>query len=164
MAGTESNDRHTITEEEFGELFRSNRELFIKIANSYVHDYSVAEDITNDSFIRLWEKREDVKTDNYQSYAFKIIINKCLDYLKSQQVRSNARQDMGEIMQRMQVYEIASLRGCNPDRIFESEIEEIFMETVDRLPDMTREFSRQAASMARPMGKLPRTTGSQCAR
>ena len=82
MAGTESNDRHTITEEEFGELFRSSRELFIKIANSYVHDYSVAEDITNDSFIRLWEKREDVRTDNYQSYAFKIIINKCLDYLK----------------------------------------------------------------------------------
>ena len=71
---------------------------------------------------------------------------------------------MGEIMQRMQVYEIASLRGCNPDRIFESEIEEIFMETVDRLPDMTREFSRQAASMARPTEKLPRTTGSQCAR
>ncbi len=154
MAGTESNDRHTITEEEFGELFRSNRELFIKIANSYVHDYSVAEDITNDSFIRLWEKREDVKTDNYQSYAFKIIINKCLDYLKSQQVRSNARQDMGEIMQRMQVYEIASLRGCNQDRIFESEIEEIFMETVDRLPDMTREVFTASRFHGKTYGEI----------
>lgn len=139
MAGTGSNDIHMITEEEFGKLFKSSRELFIRIANSYVHDYSVAEDITNDSFIRLWEKRGDVRTDNYRSYAFKIIINKCLDWLKSQQVRSSARQDMGETMQRMQIYEIASLRGCNPDKIFEAEIEEIFRETVDRLPEMARE-------------------------
>ncbi|MDE5890971.1 MAG: hypothetical protein K2H10_08160, partial [Bacteroidales bacterium] len=98
MNGKDTNSRHVLTEDEFSELFRDSRSLFIKIANSYVHDHSVAEDITNDSFIRLWEKREDIYTDNYQSYAFKIIINKCLDYLKSQQVRSNAKQDMSDIM------------------------------------------------------------------
>lgn len=139
MNGKDTNSRHVLTEDEFSELFRDSRSLFIKIANSYVHDHSVAEDITNDSFIRLWEKREDIYTDNYQSYAFKIIINKCLDYLKSQQVRSNAKQDMSDIMKRMQIYEIASLRSCNPDKIFAAEIEDIFMETIDRLPELTRE-------------------------
>ncbi len=139
MSGKGTNKRHILTEEEFSELFRDLRPVFIRIANSYVHDYSVAEDITNDSFIRLWEKRDDVYTDNYRSYAFRIIINKCLDYLKSSQVRSNARQDISDLMQRMQIYEIASLRSCNPDKIFASEIEDIFRETIERLPELTRE-------------------------
>lgn len=132
-------ESHKLTEDEFARLFKGSRELFVRIANSYVHDFTVAEDITNESFIRLWEKRDEVRTDNYQSYAFKIIINKCLDWLKSQQVRTNAGREIGELMQKMQVYEIASLRSCNPDRIFEAEIREIFTETVERLPDITRE-------------------------
>ncbi len=140
MLITEPYDKHIISEEEFGELFRNSRTLFIRIANSYVHNMAVAEDITNDSFIRLWEKREEIFTENYQSYAFRTIINKCLDYLKSQQIRTSAKQDMYDIISRMQKYEIISLKGCDPDSIFASEVEAIFRETIDRMPKLTREI------------------------
>lgn len=139
MSDTGAHKEHIITEKEFTELFRDNRSLFVKIANSYVHDYASAEDITNETFIRLWEKREELCIGNYQSYAFRTIINTCLNHLKAQQVRINATQDLGEIMQRMQVYEIASLRGCNPDRIFTAEIEAIFKETIESLPEIVKE-------------------------
>lgn len=42
-----------LTEEEFGRIFSRCRQMFVKIANSYVHDDSAAEDIVNECFIRM---------------------------------------------------------------------------------------------------------------
>lgn len=70
MTEEEKNSRN-LTEEEFGRIFSRCRQMFVKIANSYVHDDSAAEDIVNECFIRMWEKRGELKTENYESYAFK---------------------------------------------------------------------------------------------
>lgn len=127
-------------EQEFARLFKSNREMFVRIANSYVHDYSAAEDITNDTFIKLWEKHRDGENiENYQSYAFRMIVNNCLNYLKASQIRLNANQSIGDSRMRMQKYEISSLSSMNPSRIFEAEIRQIYKETVESLPEITRE-------------------------
>jgi len=51
-----------LTEEEFGRIFSRCRQMFVKIANSYIHDDSAAEDIVNECFIRMWEKRATLNT------------------------------------------------------------------------------------------------------
>lgn len=134
-------DSHTrmLSEEEFGRIFARCRPQFVAIADSYLHDTSVAEDIVNDSFIRLWEKRDELLTDNYEGYLFQIVIRKCLDYLRSLRTQQLVRQDMHDAGNRMLSYEINSLESCDPNLLFAQEIETLFRQCVDRMPALTRE-------------------------
>ncbi|MCM1503048.1 MAG: RNA polymerase sigma-70 factor [Bacteroidales bacterium] len=140
MAKTNLNIKGRLTEEKFGLLFKRSRPVFIRIANSYVHDMHVAEDIVDESFVRLWEKRDEIMTENYEAYTFRIIINKCLDYLKLQQIQSAAKQNIGDAVSRMQMYDIISLQSCNPDSLFASEVEELIHKCIDSMPSVTREI------------------------
>ena len=134
----EEKSSRNLTEEEFGRIFSRCRQMFVKIANSYVHDDSAAEDIVNECFIRMWEKRDELKTENYESYAFKSIINRCLDHLKVENNRTRIQKNIYETSSRMQSYEINSLESLNPERLFADEINSIVANCLKRMPDVTR--------------------------
>lgn len=134
----EEKSSRNLTEEEFGRFFSRCRQMFVKIANSYVHDDSAAEDIVNECFIRMWEKRGELKTENYESYAFKSIVNRCLDHLKVESNRTRIQKNIYEASNRMQTYEINSLESLNPERLFADEINSIVANCLKRMPDVTR--------------------------
>ncbi|ERJ59888.1 RNA polymerase sigma factor [Sphingobacterium paucimobilis] len=51
--------------------------------NRYVHADSIAQDLTQDVFVKLWEKREYLdKVGNFNAYIYRIAKNHTLDYLK----------------------------------------------------------------------------------
>lgn len=131
--------KRDLSEEEFGRLFSKCRPLFVTVANSYVHDSAVAEDLVNDSFVRLWEKRGEVLTDNFEAYVFQIVVHKCLDYLKSEQTQTKIRQNIHNAGYRMLMYEINSLESSDPDKLYANEVETIFRECIDQMPGITRE-------------------------
>lgn len=131
--------KRVLGEEEFGRLFHKCRGLFVTVANSYVHDKPIAEDLVNDSFVRLWEKRGEIHTDNFEAYLFQILVHKCLDYLKSEQTQTKIRQNIHDTSYRMLTYEINSLESCDPGRLYASEVETLFRECIDHMPSITRE-------------------------
>ena len=116
--------KRVLGEEEFGRLFNKCRIPFTTVANSYVHDAAVAEDLVNDSFVRLWEKRNEILTENFEAYLFQIVIRKCLDFLRSEQTQTKIRQDIHHANSRMLMHEINSLESCDPGRLYASEVEE----------------------------------------
>lgn len=134
----EEKSSRNLTEEEFGRIFSRCRQMFVKIANSYVHDDSAAEDIVNECFIRMWEKRKELKTENYESYAFKSIVNRCLDHLKVENNRTRIQKNIYETNSRMQSYEINSLESLNPERLFADEINTLVEHCLKRMPEVTR--------------------------
>ena len=134
----EEKSSRNLTEEEFGRIFSRCRQMFVKIANSYVHDDSAAEDIVNECFIRMWEKRDELKTENYESYAFKSIVNRCLDHLKVENNRTRIQKNIYEACNRMQTYEINSLESLNPERLFADEINTLVEHCLKRMPEVTR--------------------------
>ena len=134
----EEKSSRNLTEEEFGRIFSRCRQMFVKIANSYVHDDSAAEDIVNECFIRMWEKRDELKTENYESYAFKSIVNRCLDHLKVENNRTRIQKNIYEARNRMQTYEINSLESLNPERLFADEINTLVEHCLKRMPEVTR--------------------------
>lgn len=136
--GEENKYTRNLDEDEFGRIFTKCRPLFIRVANSYIHDIAVAEDITDECFIRMWEKRDGIQTENYEAYAFRALVNRCLDYLKVQQARLRIQQDIHASGNRMQMYEISSLKSLNPDSLFADEIMELIKECVGRMPSVTR--------------------------
>ena len=131
--------KRVLGEEEFGRLFNKCRIPFTTVANSYVHDAAVAEDLVNDSFVRLWEKRSEILTENFEAYLFQILVRKCLDFLRSEQTQTKIRQNIHDTSYRMLTYEINSLESCDPGRLYASEVETLFRECIDRMPGITRE-------------------------
>lgn len=131
--------KRVLGEEEFGRLFNKCRIPFTTVANSYVHDAAVAEDLVNDSFVRLWEKRGEIITENFEAYLFQILVRKCLDFLRSEQTQTKIRQNIHDTSYRMLTYEINSLESCDPGRLYASEVETLFRECIDRMPGTTRE-------------------------
>jgi len=62
------------------DLYYDKLNIFI---NRYVHSKNVSEDLTQDVFVKLWEKRNFLdKVVNFNSYIYRIAKNHTLDYLK----------------------------------------------------------------------------------
>ncbi|WP_179134104.1 sigma-70 family RNA polymerase sigma factor [Halobacillus massiliensis] len=58
------------------------------LAFSYVKDHALAEDITQDAFIKAYEKYDTFKKQSSEkTWLYKITINLCKDHLKSSYIR-----------------------------------------------------------------------------
>ncbi len=71
---------------ELSRLLESYKSRFISFANSYVQEFSVAEDFTMEAFMDYWEMREMLLPDsNVPAYILTLIKHKCLNHLKQEQ-------------------------------------------------------------------------------
>lgn len=129
-----------LSEDEFRQVFDRCRPVFVRIANSYVHDLHTAEDITDESFIRFWEKKDEISASSHEAYLFRAIVNRCLDYLRTKEIHAAAQKEIHRTRNSMQMYEITSLRSCNPDKIFASEVERLFWNCIEKMPETTRKI------------------------
>lgn len=65
-------------------LFSRYYRRLLGYAFRFVDDYMVAEDLVQDSFARLWEKREMLESVSLSSLLFTIVRNNCINHLKRQ--------------------------------------------------------------------------------
>ncbi len=67
---------------EFEEIFKEHYSGLVVYANKYVGVKQVAEDIVQDFFYDLWNKRESIIIQsNIKSFLFQSVKNNCLNYL-----------------------------------------------------------------------------------
>ena len=70
--------------EMFGILFKKYFGSMCVIAKSFISDTQAAEDIVQDIFIRLWEKRREYEEiPNLQVFLYVLVKNRCMDFLRS---------------------------------------------------------------------------------
>jgi RNA polymerase sigma-70 factor (ECF subfamily) len=68
------------------DLYRTYRRQLVFFANKYVDDTLQAEDIVSESFIKLWDKKDQFDAEgNIKAFLFTITRNACLDFLKGRQ-------------------------------------------------------------------------------
>lgn len=129
-----------MTTAEFGRLFATWRARFEAIACRYVRSAAVAEDLVSDSFMSFWENRGRIPADaNLQAYILIIVRNKCLDWLRAQSLHAKIEQEVYELRRRVLAADIRSLQASNPEEIFSAEVAAIVRQSLDRLPELTRE-------------------------
>lgn len=91
MPYTESNIIHEISagsEKAFEHLFRKHYSSLCGYAAKYVWDLDQAEEIVQDLFYNLWNKKNNLSIDlSIEAYLFRAVRNACLNYLKHQKVR-----------------------------------------------------------------------------
>jgi RNA polymerase sigma-70 factor (ECF subfamily) len=86
-----TNETHELFEnlKEFELLFRQYYQMLCNFALKYVNDDDVAEEIVQDLFYILWEKRLELKINtSVKAYLFTAVHNRCLKYIKHRDVEN----------------------------------------------------------------------------
>ena len=62
-------------------------DLLYHLCLQYVGDETTAEEIVQDSFVKLWEVREQLKPDtNIRNFLFTVTKNRCLNHLRQEEI------------------------------------------------------------------------------
>jgi len=109
-------------------------------AKSYVHNDLAAEDIASESLIKLWEKLKAEEIDYIEPLLLTILKNKALDYLKHEEVKRTAFESIADWQHYELSIRISALEACDPNEIFSEEVERIIRETLNQLPEQTRQI------------------------
>ncbi len=127
------------------ETFRLFFELFypklMTLACRFV-DKPIAEDLVQEVFTSFWEQRLSLETQNIQSYMFKWLQNRCLNYLKHQTV-------VEEYESRIRIAEarIEYLNNTNDfnevlDKVITQDLHDIIETSINKLPPKSAEAFR----------------------
>lgn len=81
-----------LTTEAFEQLFFEYQPRLVRFAVQYL-DEETAEDIVQNAFLKLWEKKDELSLDNIQSLLFQMVRNECLNELKHRAVTSTESLD-----------------------------------------------------------------------
>lgn len=125
----------------FSRFFQENQERFLSFAYSYLRDKAEAEDVLMESMIALWENRDRwEENSNLHALLMTIIKNKALHILEHRQVRLRAEEDISSHNLRELDLRISTLKACEPDQIFNTEIQHILKKTLQAMPEQSRKI------------------------
>jgi RNA polymerase sigma-70 factor (ECF subfamily) len=102
----------------------------INFANRYINDIHIAENIVQDIFFKLWEKRSRLNPDsNIKSYIFTAVKNHALKYLRHYDVVKRSETELKSI----------SLTVKTPeDFLHEKEFAQSVQNAINELPERCR--------------------------
>ena len=128
---------------DFDSLYTEYKPRFMIIANSFLHDRSLAEDLVTDSFVYFWENRDDISSsaNNIPAYILGIVRHKCLDALRERQSRLTTEKKLSEIAYRENRANLSALEDCDLAQIlFKEDIEKIFRRSLEKMPQLTADI------------------------
>lgn len=101
---TEPNDHDLFLQIKQGDLssyeaiFRKYYAALARYATSMVRNQDIGEDITQEVFMYIWEKRDRIELHGeLKSYLFSSVKNKCLNYIKLELPRQQALTDLSGV-------------------------------------------------------------------
>lgn len=91
LTGTETGQLLIAYDEgEFEKLFKSHFKALHAYATVMLHDEVVAEEIVQNMFLKLWEKRDRLSIQSsVKAYLYKCVHNDSLNYIKHLKVKAN---------------------------------------------------------------------------
>jgi RNA polymerase sigma-70 factor (ECF subfamily) len=105
----------------------------LRFAKEYVIFEEDAENIVQDIFMILWEKRAFLNVEvSLTTYLFALVKNKCLNYLQHKRVASEFQAEMA--------LKLSALEKLDETFSSEEEIEQIIRAAIDRLPPHCRDI------------------------
>ena len=132
----------------FNQLFTDYKDKFKYFAYTYLRDEAAAEDIVMESFIYYWENKESLENhENIPAYLLKVVKNKCLNYLRAQNVRAKAEKIINEHNIRILQTQISTLEACEPQRIFSEEAKLLVKKALESMKPQTREIFIRSREM-----------------
>ena len=106
--------------------FKNLHERGLAFARAFVFDADLAEDITSEAMIVLWNKlRGGQHIEQPQIYLFAIIRNKALESLRNCKTALLARNELSLASERDYNLRIKSAEACDPQILYSKEVQAI---------------------------------------
>lgn len=125
----------------FEEIYLNYYSRMKYFALEYVLREEDAENIVQDIFLELWESRQELFSHiNLFSLLFTTVKNRCIDFLRHQQVVQKTTEKIQKEYQKTLQMKLHSLEILD-DKIFsEPDIESVIQNAIDSLPERCREI------------------------
>jgi RNA polymerase sigma-70 factor (ECF subfamily) len=107
-------------------------------AKNVVKDDGISQDIVQEVFVKVWENRAEIESLNIEAYLFKLVRNRCIDYIKHLKVVNNHLQKIQVDSKYEELYRIDFI-GNEPYVLIEEELKTKIEQTIQSLPDRCRE-------------------------
>lgn len=130
---------------DFEEIYVSYFSRMKSFAQEYVLSEEDAENIVQDVFTELWEKKELLSYNiNLVAFLFTSIKNRCIDHLRHNVVVREAESQMQKEYQITLKVKLASLELFDQYLLSEQDIEKIISDVIDSLPEKCQEIFRKS--------------------
>ncbi|MEL6922891.1 MAG: RNA polymerase sigma-70 factor, partial [Bacteroidota bacterium] len=115
----------------FRQIFDQYYKYLVVTAYNYVNDDAKAKDLTQDVFVELWKKRADIViTSSLKSYLRRSVINKALNWIKSQKRFDFGDESLDQNWTSTETDAIRQLEGAD--------LQAIIQTAIDGLPERCR--------------------------
>jgi len=129
-----------VNDMEFSELYTKYYPKLTRFAKEYVAIEEEAENITQDVFLGLWERRDSLHLiENINAYLFRLVKNKSLDHLRHKVSSEKYNKTVQSAFEAELTLKLQSLDRIN-DFAIEGNMEVIISEAIDSLPRKCREI------------------------
>ena len=116
-------------ERAFNSIFKQYYKPLCQFSYSFIKDQDTAENLIQDVFTKLWEKRENITNiDNLLSYMMGMVRNQSIDFLRREKTNS-------KIYNKLQS---KKSENTTEDQISKNEFEEKLLKSIINLPDRCR--------------------------
>ncbi len=120
-------------EKAFEALFRAYYPYLCMYCTRLLKDASAAEEIVQELFVKLWEKRsQTIIESSVKNYLFRAVKNHCLNYIKHNHIKSEYNRKM------LEASDTFSHESEEPD----TDMIKIIEQSLASLPDKRREIFR----------------------
>ncbi|MDR0430375.1 MAG: RNA polymerase sigma-70 factor [Tannerellaceae bacterium] len=118
---------------DFDKIYVSYYYRMYRFAKEYVISDADAENIVQDVFMLLWEKRDVLNVQiGLTAYLFSLVKNKCVDFLRHRMIVDEYKQELK--------LKLASLEEINKAFGTDEEIERFITDAINKLPDRCKEI------------------------
>lgn len=125
--------------ENFDSIYINNFSRLFLFAKEYVLFDEEAENIVQDIFLMLWEKREALRVDvSLTAYLFTLVKNKCIDFLRHQMVEQMYSENVKHEYNEELNVKLFALESFDHNFSSEEDIETLLRNAIDKLPERCR--------------------------
>lgn len=120
-------------QDNFDKIYVSYFTRLHRFAKEYVMSDEDAENIVQDVFMMLWEKRRVLNVQiSLTAYLFSLVKNKCIDYLRRKVIAEEYKQELN--------MKLSSLEEISRAFASDEDIEKFIQNAINKLPKRCREI------------------------
>ena len=124
---------------QFEEAYTSYYSRMKRFAMAYVIREEDAENIVQDVFYDLWEKKQDLRSFvHLNSFLFVTLKNRCIDFLRHKTMEQRAINEIQREYQRSLKLKFESLDVLNDKLLADPNLDGILQKAIDQLPEKCR--------------------------
>lgn len=125
--------------ENFDSIYINNFSRLFLFAKEYVLFDEEAENIVQDIFLMLWEKRDALRVDvSLTAYLFTLVKNKCIDFLRHRMVEQMYSENIQHEYNEELNVKLFALESFDHNFSSEEDIETLLRNAIDKLPERCR--------------------------